>query len=248
MPTVKQYHQCAQVIGHCKGLGKGIKGYHKCASDSNCKKKDREKVEALSKKINMTKKSTPEQLGRNIFKKFVNKNLPLIRDDIEAQRKLRNKYFNSPNYKEVTTMSLKKDLYKNSYKLTERQQRLKKIKDKQDRKDFKQLQADLDKKDKKEIAESYSEMIDRISADDNDGLLLPKKFIDDAPVRKGVKRLQIGKDFSILSGDYESGEIDIKEYNMEVALMLYSGVSLNNALKKYCIRRDGDEIVGLKYK
>ena len=246
MPTAKQYHQCAQVIGHCKGLGKGVKGYHKCASDSNCKKKDREKVEALSKKINMTKKSTPEQLGKNIVKKFVNKKLPMIREDIEAQRKLRDEYFKSPNYKETTNwLSVKKDSFKNTYKLTERQQRLKKIKDKQDRKFFKQVKADGEKKKKKELAESYSETIARISADDNDGLLLPKKFIDESPVRK---RLQFGVDFSKLSGDYELGDIDIKEYNMEVARLLYRGASLNSALKKYGLRRDGDEIVGLKYK
>ena len=249
MPTAKQYHQCAQVIGYCKGLGKGVKGYHKCASDSNCKKKDREKVEDLSKKINMPKKSTSEQLGKNIFKKFVNKNLPMIREDIEAQRKLRSDYYNSPNYKEVKNfLSVKKDYFKNSYELTERQQRLKKIKDKQQRKAFKQFDADADKKGKKELAESYSETIARISTDDNDGLLLPKKFIDDAPVRKGLAKLQFGVDFSKLSGDYELGDIDIKEYNMEVALLLYAGSNLNNALKKYGLRRDGDEIVGLKYK
>lgn len=205
MPTAKQYHQCAQVIGHCKGLGKGVKGYHKCASDSNCKKKDREKVEALSKKINM-----PEQLGKNIFKKFVNKKLPMIREDIKEQKKLSDNYLKSPNAK-----------------------------------DFEKIR---ERRVKKELAKSYSKTIAENIADDNDGLLLPKKFIDGAPVRKGVAKLQFAKDFALISGDYESGNIDIKEYNMEVARLLYSGASLNSALKKYGLRRDGDEIVGLKYK
>ena len=35
------YHLCARQIGQCVGLGRGIKEYHLCARNANCKKKDR---------------------------------------------------------------------------------------------------------------------------------------------------------------------------------------------------------------
>ncbi len=45
------YHLCARQIGQCVGLGRGIKEYHLCARNANCKKKDREKVEKVVSKI-----------------------------------------------------------------------------------------------------------------------------------------------------------------------------------------------------
>ena len=35
------YHACARDTPSCKGLNQGIKGYHKCAKEKNCKKDDR---------------------------------------------------------------------------------------------------------------------------------------------------------------------------------------------------------------
>ena len=51
------YHLCARQIGQCVGLGRGIKEYHLCARNANCKKIDREKVEKVVKKIKEREKN-----------------------------------------------------------------------------------------------------------------------------------------------------------------------------------------------
>ena len=48
---VKAFHKCAREVGQCRGLGGGVKGYYKCATKSNCKSKDRKKVERVADKI-----------------------------------------------------------------------------------------------------------------------------------------------------------------------------------------------------
>jgi hypothetical protein len=58
------YHLCARQIGQCVGLGRGIKEYHLCARNANCKKIDREKVEKVVKKIK-------ERKSKKIIKKAV---------------------------------------------------------------------------------------------------------------------------------------------------------------------------------
>lgn len=40
------YHACARETPSCKGLNQGIKAYHKCAREKNCKKSDRPKRNA----------------------------------------------------------------------------------------------------------------------------------------------------------------------------------------------------------
>ena len=56
---VKAFHKCAREVGQCRGLGDGVKGYYKCANKSNCKSKERKKLEMLGSKI---KKSTAGNL------------------------------------------------------------------------------------------------------------------------------------------------------------------------------------------
>ena len=56
---VKAFHKCAREVEQCKGLGDGVKGYYKCANKSNCKSKERKKLEMLGAKI---KKSTAGSL------------------------------------------------------------------------------------------------------------------------------------------------------------------------------------------
>jgi len=46
-----RYHTCARDVGQCVGKKKGVKGYHKCASDANCKKPEREKLRKISESI-----------------------------------------------------------------------------------------------------------------------------------------------------------------------------------------------------
>ena len=49
------YHSCARTNGQCVGLKKGLKGYHKCARDSKCKKSDREKVEDIRARMKISR-------------------------------------------------------------------------------------------------------------------------------------------------------------------------------------------------
>ncbi len=59
------YHKCAREVGKCKGLKQGIKGYHKCATASNCKKPDREKVAKVAKKIKASTKARARKKREN---------------------------------------------------------------------------------------------------------------------------------------------------------------------------------------
>ena len=60
------YHKCAREVGKCKGLKQGIKGYHKCATVSNCKKPDREKVAKVAKKIKASTKARARKKRENV--------------------------------------------------------------------------------------------------------------------------------------------------------------------------------------
>ena len=68
------YNTCAREIGKCVGLKKGVKGYHKCAKTSNCKKADREKVNVVKKKIVTSR--AKKIIGNNV-KKLMSK--PVIK-------------------------------------------------------------------------------------------------------------------------------------------------------------------------
>ena len=61
------YHLCARQIGQCVGLGRGIKEYHLCARNANCKKLDREKVEKVVKKIKKREKNKQVERIGNFF-------------------------------------------------------------------------------------------------------------------------------------------------------------------------------------
>ena len=69
--STRDYHKCAKVTGECVGLKKGIKGYHKCARDSNCKKTDRAKVKTIADKIKTT--TAKEKIKKVIRKKIIEK-------------------------------------------------------------------------------------------------------------------------------------------------------------------------------
>lgn len=62
------YYLCARQIGQCVGLGRGIKEYHLCARNANCKKMDREKVEKVVKKIKEREKNKQvERIGNFLY-------------------------------------------------------------------------------------------------------------------------------------------------------------------------------------
>lgn len=62
------YHLCARQIGQCVGLGRGIKEYHLCARNANCKKMDMEKVEKVVKKIKEREKNKQvERIGNFLY-------------------------------------------------------------------------------------------------------------------------------------------------------------------------------------
>lgn len=65
-----EYHKCAKVTGKCKGLGQGVKGYYKCATDAKCKKEDRVKVQSIKEKI---QKTTQKEKVKKALKTYVNK-------------------------------------------------------------------------------------------------------------------------------------------------------------------------------
>mgnify|MGYP006950520967 CR=1 FL=1 len=67
-----EYHKCAKTIGKCKGLGQGVKGYYKCATDANCKKEDRLKVNKIKDKIENTKQ---KEKVKKAIKSFVKKTI-----------------------------------------------------------------------------------------------------------------------------------------------------------------------------
>lgn len=62
---MSEYHKCAREVGKCKGLKKGLKGYHKCATVSNCKKSDREKVAKAVRKIKASTKARARKKREN---------------------------------------------------------------------------------------------------------------------------------------------------------------------------------------
>ena len=68
---MSEYHACASA-NKCKGLGEGIKGYHKCAKKQNCKKDDRAKVAAVVAKIKTSK-------AKATLTKVVKKKVEVIR-------------------------------------------------------------------------------------------------------------------------------------------------------------------------
>jgi hypothetical protein len=75
-----EYHKCAKTIGKCKGLGQGVKGYYKCATDAKCKKEDRVKVQSIKEKIQKTaqkekvKKALKTYVKKTVIQKKKQKN------------------------------------------------------------------------------------------------------------------------------------------------------------------------------
>jgi len=60
------YNQCADKVGQCKGLKKGVSGYHACARKANCKISERKKLEKLKEKIKVSK---AKAIIRKVIKK-----------------------------------------------------------------------------------------------------------------------------------------------------------------------------------
>jgi len=86
---MSDYYQCANEIGKCKGLGKGIKTFHACAKRANCGTNERKKLERLKKKITERKAS---KVIKKVIKKATKANIkvPIVKPKPKLKnRKLR---------------------------------------------------------------------------------------------------------------------------------------------------------------
>jgi hypothetical protein len=104
------YHLCARQIGQCVGLGRGIKEYHLCARNANCKKMDREKVEKVVSKIKKREKDKQVESIGNFFEGVKNR-VPQIKNLISHIQDYRRSMesANQPRIRKKTKDSYLKD-------------------------------------------------------------------------------------------------------------------------------------------
>jgi 4-alpha-glucanotransferase len=90
------YRECAKTKPECKGLKKGVKGYHGCVKDAGCKKKPKKPpkvpkkpTEAQKARLRMPRKPTMERVDN--LKEKVHKKKVADMDEEIAQKKKRNR-------------------------------------------------------------------------------------------------------------------------------------------------------------
>ena len=94
----KAYHACAKAIPSCTGLKEGIKGYHKCAQNKNCRSQDRAKRDAqveLTNTINnlllqqqkSSLKATKKTPTKATYKEMLLKKPPVKKPEVKPTKK-----------------------------------------------------------------------------------------------------------------------------------------------------------------